>query len=282
MEWHCAVGCSAHDAHNALRWAHASVFNDTSLLEDVYVGVLALQQSFYNAVDVLGTWLLQVLAPMTADSLPSSSELYVLWCAMNVDEALAQSIADMGLLWREGRLLIDESILVQDDWLETLSAYLLALWRFTKFTHSRWVTVGTSCRGLCRALLTGYMDLVRFMRDRGTIREYTWHGCQNLELRALRCVVALSLAAYIPEEFLRSVLADSRVARTQEELAGTLQNEFHFLDFLPAGTWQLLASSVSMAAHDLRDAAVAGALISWSFLDFRVLREARELPWSLC
>ena len=233
MEWHCWVGCSAHDGHNALKWSHASIFNNTELLENLYVGISALQASFFNALDLLGTWILEKLSPMSSNKLPAPGELFVLWCAMSVEEPLAKKIADAQILWHDGRLVVEESFLEQGGWLEALSAYLLALWRFKKFTHSRWVTVGTSCRALCCGVLTGYMDLVQFLHSRGAISEYTWHGCQKLQPDVLRCSAILSLTAYISEEFLRGVLSDSRVAKTQDQLAQSLQNEFDFLDFLP-------------------------------------------------
>ena len=44
---------------------------------------------------------------------------------------------------------------------ETICATLLSLWKFRKFTESRWLTVGTRCRVLMAGLATGLDDLVQ-------------------------------------------------------------------------------------------------------------------------
>lgn len=46
FELHTHVGCCAHDAHNALKWAHHAWFGDESLLENLYICAQALRSSF--------------------------------------------------------------------------------------------------------------------------------------------------------------------------------------------------------------------------------------------
>lgn len=282
FEWHVAVGCSAHDAHNALKWSHAGTFNNPALLETMYVGVSALRASFYNAVDVMGSWILEVLMPKHAQFLHNPEDLFVLWCSLGVEEALARSLADFRLLWLEGKLVMDERVMNEESWLEKVSVSLLALWRFRSFTQSRWCTVGTSCRAVMSAVCTGYVDLLKFMHKRGVLGEYTWNGCQKLDEDVLRCMLVLGLSAFVSEGFLRQVLKDSRVAKTQAALRQGLEDEFDFLDFLPSFSWQILGAAVGMDDGELRSKVVKAALISWSFLRFRVLDVAEGLPWSLC
>lgn len=47
------------------------------------------------------------------------------------------------------------------DLIESIATTLLAVWRFRKFTESRWLTVGTSCRTLVAAVILGFDDLFR-------------------------------------------------------------------------------------------------------------------------
>lgn len=51
-----------------------------------------------------------------------------------------------------------------EDLLETISATLLAIWRFQKFTESRWLTVGSATRVLVRAVLLGLDGFYQFLQ----------------------------------------------------------------------------------------------------------------------
>ena len=51
------------------------------------------------------------------------------------------------------------------DLVSAIVACLLKTWQFRKFTESRWLTVGTSCRVLSAAILTGIDDLYRTIME---------------------------------------------------------------------------------------------------------------------
>ena len=162
-EWHTHVGCCAHDGHNALKWSHQALFADTTLLENVYVGIQAIRSTYSFALDVLSSWISDRLLPRHVGLLPSEDDLFALWTCLGVDREVAQSLARFRLLWQEGRLMIHEDTLKEDSWLEAVSTSLLSVWRFRTFTNSRWCTVGASCRDLVAGLLTGYWNVVETM-----------------------------------------------------------------------------------------------------------------------
>ena len=282
FSWHTAVGCACHDGHNSLRWAHHALFGQESLLEDVYVSVSAIKNAYYHSTDALGSWLAKTVQAKPSGELPSAEHLYCLWVSLGVEQTLARELADMRVLWRQNSLRVEEGFLGREDALETLSSYLLATWRFQKFTTSRWCTVGSACRCLSAAVLTGYLQLLKYMREQNVITDFTWHGIQRLNQPALEFVFVVGLSAYVSETFLLHVLKDGRVARIQEKLQTALFDEFDFLDYLPSPVWELLARGANMPAQDLRNKVVAGGLIAWAFLESKVLLVAASLPWRLC
>ena len=281
-ELHTHVGCCAHDAHNSLKWAHQALFNDKLLLESVYIGIAACRAAYFNAIDILGTWLVEKLQPWPEPLLPDAQEMLLLWTSLGVDSECAKILANCRLLWQEDRLLISQEALSQADWLEQVSVALLGVWRFQRFTESRWCTVGSSCRALTSALLLGYMNLLHYMREKGILGEYEWNGCRRIGDAERHFVVVVGMAAFLPETFLLHVLKDARVAKTQESLQELLFEELSFLDNLPTAVWSYLSQAVKGRPETLRSAVIQGALVSWAFLEWRVLAVATSLPWSLC
>ena len=281
-ELHTHVGCCAHDAHNSLKWAHQAVFNDKLLLESVYIGIAACRAAYFNAVDILGTWLVEKLQPWPGPLLPDANAMELLWTSLGVDADNAKVLANFRLLWQEDRLLICQEAQSQTDWLEQVSCALLGAWRFQRFTESRWCTVGSSCRALATGFLLGYMSLLQYTHEKGILGEYEWNGCRRIGASERHFVVVVGMAAFLPETFLLHVLKDSRVAKTQEALHEVLFEELSFLDNLPAAVWDYLSQAASARPETLRSAVIQGALVSWAFLEWRVLAVATSLPWSLC
>ena len=56
------------------------------------------------------------------------------------------------------------------DLAESVSACLMSVWRFRKFSESRWLTLGTTCRTLVAAVATEFDNLFRY------IQQDTWSG----------------------------------------------------------------------------------------------------------
>eukprot|EP00974_Lingulodinium_polyedra_P048550 4662391-Lingulodinium_polyedra.AAC.1 len=57
---------------------------------------------------------------------------------------------------------------------------MLAVFRFKKFTNSRWCTVRDSCRSLVAALALGLSGLVKMARANPKTSEYYIHGFSQL------------------------------------------------------------------------------------------------------
>ena len=282
FEWHTWTGCAAHDGHNSLKWAHQGLFNDSNMLENCYVGVMAMRACFCHAVRFMADWLVSVLHPRLSEELPTKQDLYVVWCALGVDQDIAEVLSQMQLLWLDGQLVVAQSILDDSNWLQAISTCLLSIWRPPSFTTSRWCTVGGSCRGLLCGLMTGYPEFLKWMHRAGKIGDYDWHGCQRLDAKAWEFAAVVGLSSFVSDSFLAKILKDSRVARTQTSLREVLCNEFQFLDVLPQKLWDLLSAPLQMTAQVLRSSVISGAFISWSFLEWRVLSVASSLPWRLC
>ena len=72
------------------------------------------------------------------------------------------------------------------------------------------------------------------------------------------------------------------MACTQGKLRSGIEDEFAFLEFLPRKIWAFLADRSGMPAESLRSKVLSAAMISWAFVDSKVLSVAAGMPWVLC
>ena len=95
-----------------------------------------------------------------------------------------------------GRLEVCSTHSGDSSVLETLSSVLLYVWRLTKFSDSRWCTVGRSCGALTIALLSGIESLAAVVI--ADPRASTFHigVAQRLVGNARRFVVMASICSY--------------------------------------------------------------------------------------
>ena len=86
-----------------------------------------------------------------------------------------------------GYVFVEIQMQVRDeDLLETISATLLAIWRFHKFTESRWLTVGSATRVLVRAVLLGLDGFYSFLQKDLLVS-------RGVGFRCVLCIVLMCL-----------------------------------------------------------------------------------------
>eukprot|EP00971_Amphidinium_carterae_P287892 5715278-Amphidinium_carterae.1 len=62
-------------------------------------------------------------------------------------------------------LLVLETFVETEGFLEVLTSALLSMWRFSQFCASRWTTVGHSCRTVALACATGFSECFAFLHE---------------------------------------------------------------------------------------------------------------------
>eukprot|EP00971_Amphidinium_carterae_P052160 1027132-Amphidinium_carterae.1 len=128
FEWHTSVGCSLHDAHNALKWS-IGFFDDAKLLQSVFNGVLAVRSIFFVLVQKVG---------------PSAVRLESLWLALGIEGEILTELVHFRLTVRDGSLCVSETAFMEPHAVERLCNICLSLWRVPAFCGSRWLTIGAS------------------------------------------------------------------------------------------------------------------------------------------
>ena len=282
MEWVVTTGCALHDAHNSLKWAMHVHFQDTDLLQDVFIVVASVRNSYGLLCDHLGRWLREKVTFVPADQLPPMQERYELWTSLGAEPELAETLAFvLRLQWRDDRLEVAASCASQEDLMEQLSGTLLTLWEFRQFTTSRWATIGTSCRGVVAAILSGFNDLVKTVRKDPRASDYHISGYSKLTTKVKQFVCTAALAAYVCDAFLVELMSDNRLPSKVQELEDCMAQEIEFLAGISEPIWAWLGEACDMPAETLRSDVLAAGHVSIGFIMTKTLGEAKKLPWSL-
>ena len=102
----------------------------------------------------LGPWLAQTVFLVAKSEPPETLEQ--MWRALGVDANMVDLLANkLGFVLKAGKLNNNASNADDPKAMEEVSGVLLYLWRFTRFTESRWCTIGSACRVLTCGLMTG-------------------------------------------------------------------------------------------------------------------------------
>jgi hypothetical protein len=245
LQWDASTPCSAHDAHNALKWALLQDFSDPDLLKDTHISIESLRNSYGMLSQYMAAWLGKTI--LFVDEPLAGEVLYDLYTLLGVEADSADALVEMVL---EGRLQVSRAWGDRADLCEKLSGALLHLWRFSRFTASRWVTVGAACRALTLGLLTGLGSLVHAIVSDPSASKFHIGGFARIHGRVTAFVVKVGVVAYIPETFLAELLEDDRLVARLDPLGRALDEELSWVMRIKPAVWGLLGGGVEVRARD--------------------------------
>lgn len=204
------------------------------------------------------------------------------WVSLGVAPDIVETLVDLGLRWCKGCLYVSSKHRRSEDLVAKVSSAMVALFRFRKFSDSRWCTVGDSCRTLTAALCCGLGGLVALVRSSPTTSDFYIHGFERLGVDVLRYVAIAGMSSHFADSFLAELMADDRVARRETELQQVIVGEAAWLSNIGGPTWARLALVIS-GDYDhrrLRSECIESAVIAGGFVTRRVLRPLQMRPWN--
>ena len=282
FQWTTYTACAAHDCYNALKWSSFNIHGSQEILSNVYAAVAAYRFCYSSSLDHLASWLGNHLQGLSPTHLPDPITLENLWLHLGVAEDLARTLStDIRLHWTGSKLQVQESFLEAPDWLSTLSASLMSIWSFQSFSATRWLSVGRACRGLLRALVSGFISFVAFLKRQKGISSYYTAGTEKVGEAEWKFIAVTAFSAYLPEALVSALLEDSRLPQQLPELEAQLMHQFMDLMDLDESVWCLIRPQLGKAGNSLRSDVVTALLVAWSFMHFRMLDRAGRYPWKL-
>jgi hypothetical protein len=257
-----ATACCAHDAHNALKWGVGSVVgSDLSESKDLFICVDSVRNGLASLLAEVGVWITARLQFET-ESWPAAE---IVWKTLGVEPHIWDVLVELQLRFHDGRLMVHASVADDPSLADKLSSSLLYVWRLRRYTSSRWLTVGETCRTLVRAMLSGLGDLISFAKSNPKISQYSLHGWERMSDDIRHFVGVCALSSYTPDCFLISVLEDDRVGLLLNELKENVELEFKWLLGLPDAVWFTLAEVCGGHIRGLRSDTISAAHAAHGF-----------------
>ena len=263
LDWVVSTGCAAHDGHNSLKRALHEHFGDASLLKDCHIIVASLRNVFDLILKHLPAWLERYVR--FVDGVPDRDECFMLWTSLGVEGDIANLLADFRARWNGYVLLVHSDWEDDEEVFHNLSYCILALWIFRKFSDSRWLSVGTSCRAVVVALLLGLDSVLKYARRHPHSEEFI-HGVDRLTNPVRKFMVLAGMISFVSQTFIVSVLENDAILTHLTELEEQVSGEVAWLVGLALAFWILLATVCDASGSSLRNDVIDGAFVSAGFI----------------
>ena len=242
-------------------------------MRTAYIGLESLRNSLDLISKHVATWAVSNIRFVEHMDVDWQTTQRKLWDLLDVHPDTASDLIDLQLRFEGGALLVSDKLLTdQPDFMSLVVASLLNVWRFSKWTESRWLTVGASARALVAGVLTGISDLVAFILASGSSDWYI-KGYLKLGQEHLQFMVEASLSSRVAECFQQELMEDSRVGRNYEGLITVLSEELMWLCQLEDEVWSLLGKACGKGGSEIKDHCIAHGA---SHLPFHMAPRARS------
>ena len=275
--------CAAHDVQSSFRWGMGQYLQDRQLLRDVFIGIEALRHSMDLVQRFLVEWVtekLQFVSPRPASIEPRR----LLFASLDIDDETADVMSDqLQLHFSDGRLQVSNEVVGMPDLVDLIKTCLSSTFKFVRFSDSRFLTVGTSCRVLVAGVILGLEDLIEHIRKAPSASLFYLHGF--LRLRAepdrMRFVVEAAFVSRASDGVLAFILEDPRVGRHHDEIWQILCEDMSSILSVPISVWEAVGAVAELSSEQFRAACIRGAHVSFHFMWRRIMDPAGRLPWSL-
>ena len=153
-------------------------------MKDLHICVENLRNSFSMLHGALYSFL--VAHVHFEDSGIDNHHLYLLWVTLGLDTGTAEELSALGLIWRHEKRYVSPHVFDDPAELSRITSCVISVWRFKKFTDSRWCTLAESCRSLVASLLLGLSTLVNSLLHSEVVSHYYLGGFQRLSQEACK------------------------------------------------------------------------------------------------
>ena len=280
LTWVPCTACSEHGCHKAQEWAMHASFKDVDLLKRLHVAVESLRDSYPQIMRLLPR-LVSEIQVLPMDMCMSDQHLTDIWQLLGVDADLCSDLVSLRLICVHGRLQATMDVVSEEPFASRCYYCLAALWKFTKFSSGRWLSVGSACKGIARATLSGIDRAVQLVQDDAVESSFFINGWSDLGADGREFSFVAPMAAGPCDVLLQELLQDNRVAAKLDFLEAAALEAMDKLAKLPEHVWKVFEQATGKAALFLKSSAIHSAHVSLAFVSMRVFDGARQLPWSL-
>jgi hypothetical protein len=281
-EWIVSVGCALHDTQSAFRWSLPHRFADADLLKDIWISMASVRQSYDAILRYLSDWIVTALSFTDKWADDEFATWKLLWETLRLDEETVNILMYLQLRFCDGRLLVSVGCRGDADLVQAISTIILVVWKFRRYTDSRWLSLGYSSTNLVAGEFLGLTAMLSFALTDCHVSGFFLNGFFRLARDdCWTFVVEACIVSHIPDCVLRMLMKDNRVGRNIHELADAMHSKFSWLRGLPDSIWNKLASISTVTGDTLKQNCILAGHRCVAFFHWRVVRPATQLPWTL-
>ena len=270
--------CAAHVLQNSLKWAMPENVTE-DLLRGLHISIESLRNSFSLLEGHLYTFLQQHLAFRGAPHDEEAATQF--WAALSVEADVLQQFAEIHPQWDGEHLWVASHLLDVADSITTVCWLLLKVFRWQRFTETRFLSLGNSSRALVASLACGLDGLVSLTRQDPAATDFHLHGFAQLTPQCRELAVLCALGAYAADSGMQVILADDRLAAQQTAFWTGMLEEIEWMQSLPLQFWAGLVAtlSLSMDAAALRSRCLTASLTSLGYVHVHLMKVLEAEPW---
>ena len=146
---------------------------------------------------------------------------------------------ELQLRFQDGILYAASHVSDDVNYLDTIVAVLLAVWKFRKYTDSRWLSLGRAAQRLAAAELTGLTCMLSFALSQPSVSGFFLNQFwRSQEDNCWTFIVEAALVAQVPDAVLAEVMRDNRVGRTAPILERLLSERMIWITTVSTFVWK--------------------------------------------
>jgi hypothetical protein len=276
--WRSVVGCFGHDCHGGLRWGVFHLLSDKDVVRDSYIAVESLRNGFDVIECNLVPWITAHL--QFEDSPLSVEERNRVWMLFGLSGGWLDVAVSLQVRWENGCLKVGIEQLPGEPLVQRIKGLLMKLFKFSKFTDSRWVTLGTTGRAIIAGYMVGLPSLVDWCIKNPSTSSWYIKGFLRMSDACRHLYSVVGLSSFVADSCLHLILKDGRLPRLMGQVDECLVEEFQYLVSIPPRVWSLLADVCKMDEKVLINDCIMSALTQAAYI-LNKCRPARNEPFTL-
>jgi hypothetical protein len=240
MTFFTSVGCFLHDLHNGFKKGLCSYVNDPVTMRSMWICIESAKNSFALVSLHMCDWITErlIFEPWNVAGLRD------MWQMLGFKDHWLELLVDMEVRFADGQLRVSPRYKDDPELPQLLTMVLAKAWSFRKWTDSRWVSMGRSCRTVLSCALLGLRDLVRFLVDVKKVSRYHIGGLMDhMTDSVLEMVVVTSASSFGIDAVLHLVMGDDRVPKHLAAIDGLLLDNFRFTAGISWDVWQTFSGA---------------------------------------
>lgn len=276
--WRSIVGCFGHDCHGGLRWGIFRHLQSKQTVRDAYIGIESLRNGYDVIIKNLRGWIERHLH--YEDSAMDLADRSAMWNMLGLEGEWLDIILDLQLRFEGDHLKVGLQHQGDPDLLNRIEVSILHLFKYRRFTDSRWVTLGSTGRSAVASMIVGVSSLVDYCVADSKSSSYYVQGWQRVGEDCKALFGAVAMSSFVADSALQLILDDGRLPRILGDVDRDLMAQVEFVCGMSPAVWSCVARACGLNERTLVDDSIMSAVTQAAYIHYKT-KPAREYPYKL-